>query len=70
MEESWRQREAFQLYSHILVLFLPQKLVDAKKPGCESSITSESVMILPVSFAESKLCSRQSRHQTLDAWND
>lgn len=49
---------------------LPQKLVDAKKPGCESSITSESVMILPVSFAESKLCSRQSRHQTLDAWND
>lgn len=52
------------------VLLLPQKLVDLQ-PWCESLVTSRStVMILPVSFAESKLCHRQSRQQTLDAWND
>lgn len=31
--------------------------------------TSGSTLILPISF-ESKSCSRQSRHQLLDAWND
>lgn len=62
---------AFQLYS-----FAPRVLIgccdiwQTKQPWCESPVMSgPTMMTLPV-FAKSKLCSRPSRHLSLDVGND
>lgn len=67
-----RQREGSLPVAALLFMcsFAATKTGRLKKNLGASHVTSGSTtMILPISF-ESKLCSRQSRHQSLNTWND